>query len=127
MSATDMVVLTDEVRALDLALGALALVLGVVALVVVLRMRVRTRRSLRDVTHIADVGCTGTVVELAPLTPEQISLRRFTVRTRGYDTKEVDAFLRAVAAEYGQRLDEAESEVVALREAAATEPQAPAD
>jgi DivIVA domain-containing protein len=41
-----------------------------------------------------------------PFTPEDIAVKQFLVRARGYDRDEVAAFLRAVAADYRQALDE---------------------
>jgi DivIVA domain-containing protein len=40
-----------------------------------------------------------------PFMPEDIAVKRFLVRARGYDRDEVAAFLRAVAADYRQALD----------------------
>jgi DivIVA domain-containing protein len=39
--------------------------------------------------------------------PEQIALKKFVVRWRGYDTQEVEAFLRAVAEDFRRVLDQA--------------------
>ena len=39
-----------------------------------------------------------------PFQPDDIAVKQFLVRARGYDREEVAAFLRAVAADYGQAL-----------------------
>jgi DivIVA domain-containing protein len=40
--------------------------------------------------------------------PEEIALKRFVIRWRGYDTREVETFLRAVAADFRRLIDHAE-------------------
>ena len=37
--------------------------------------------------------------------PEEIALKRFVIRWRGYDTREVDTFLRAVAVDFRRLID----------------------
>ncbi|TMK89116.1 MAG: DivIVA domain-containing protein, partial [Actinobacteria bacterium] len=44
-----------------------------------------------------------------PFQPEDIAVKQFLVRARGYDRDEVGAFLRAVAADYRQALDALET------------------
>ena len=44
-----------------------------------------------------------------PFQPEDIAVKQFLVRARGYDRDEVAAFLRAVAADYRQALDALET------------------
>jgi DivIVA domain-containing protein len=52
-----------------------------------------------------------------PFRPDDIAVKEFLVRARGYDREEVAAFLRAVAADYRQAL-------ASLEEARAPEPAA---
>ena len=65
-----------------------------------------------------------------PFQPEDIAVKQFLVRARGYDRDEVAAFLRAVAADYRQALDALETapddvtESVAAVDAAADAPVA---
>jgi DivIVA domain-containing protein len=44
-----------------------------------------------------------------PFAPHEIENKRFVVALRGYQTEEVDAFLRAVAADYRAALERAEA------------------
>ena len=44
-----------------------------------------------------------------PFAPHEIENKRFVVALRGYSTTEVDAFLRAVAADYAAALDAAKA------------------
>ncbi len=37
--------------------------------------------------------------------PEEIALKRFVIRWRGYDTREVETFLRAVAVDFRRLID----------------------
>ncbi len=54
-----------------------------------------------------------------PFAPHEIENKRFVVALRGYSTSEVDAFLRAVAADYAAALASAESSQAASEEPAA--------
>jgi len=53
--------------------------------------------------------------------PEDIAVKQFLVRARGYDREEVAAFLRAVAADYRQALAALESATAPVAAAAAAE------
>ena len=54
-----------------------------------------------------------------PFQPEDIARKQFLVRARGYDRDEVAAFLRAVAVDYDQALeDRAPTDATAERETA---------
>ena len=44
-----------------------------------------------------------------PFAPHEIESKRFVIALRGYSTAEVDAFLRAVAADYRSALDAAKA------------------
>ena len=41
--------------------------------------------------------------------PDEIALKRFVIRWRGYDTREVETFLRAVAVDFRRLLDKTET------------------
>jgi DivIVA domain-containing protein len=51
-----------------------------------------------------------------PFAPHEIENKRFVVALRGYSTDEVDAFLRAVAADYRSALEIAQSNTRSQRE-----------
>lgn len=53
-----------------------------------------------------------------PFAPHEIENKRFVVALRGYQTDEVDAFLRAVAADYRDALARANSDAEEIRRAA---------
>lgn len=53
-----------------------------------------------------------------PFAPHEIENKRFVVALRGYQTEEVDAFLRAVAADYRDALERANSDADEIRRAA---------
>ena len=40
--------------------------------------------------------------------PEEIALKKFVIRWRGYDTREVETFLRAVAVDFRRLIDHLE-------------------
>ena len=42
--------------------------------------------------------------------PEEIALKRFVIRWRGYDTREVETFLRAVAVDFRRLIDRTATE-----------------
>ena len=60
-----------------------------------------------------------------PFQPDDIAVKQFLVRARGYDREEVAAFLRAVAADYGQALAALEASPAPLADGG--EPGAPVD
>ena len=57
--------------------------------------------------------------------PEEIALKKFVIRWRGYDTREVEAFLRAVAVDFRQLVDRvADADVTEAEPADAAPPDA---
>ena len=60
-----------------------------------------------------------------PFQPDDIAVKQFLVRARGFDREEVAAFLRAVAADYGQALAALEASPAPLADGG--EPGAPVD